>query len=116
MKIISFLFRTHIDWLILIVFLILSLIGIQHHEIWLDEAQHYLLARDSKNLPELIHACRNEGHPLLWNVLLYVITRFSGNIFYMQLAHIVISCFTVLIITKSNLSLLEKMLIIFSYY
>ena len=77
---------------VLLIFFILSLIGILHHEIWLDEAQHFLIARDSKNLQELIGACRIEGHPVLWDILLFVITRFSSNPFWMQFVHILISC------------------------
>jgi len=97
-------------------FFALSLVGICHHAIWLDEAQHFLLARDSNTLPQLIFACRNEGHPLLWNVILFIITRFSFNVFYMQLIHVLISCVTVFIICKSNLNTCEKLFIIFGYY
>ena len=102
--------------LILTIFFVLSLIGILHHEIWLDEAQHFLIARDSRTLSELFHVSRNEGHPILWNIILFIITRFSSNLFYMQFVHILISCITVAVILKSNLSLVEKILIIFGYY
>lgn len=30
-----------------LVYFVISLIGIQHHELWLDESHHWLLARDS---------------------------------------------------------------------
>jgi hypothetical protein len=109
-------FKSWPDLILVSVFILLSLIGICHHEIWLDEAQHFLLARDSGSLSELIYACRNEGHPLLWNVLLFFITRFSGNVFFMQLFHILISAATVIFICKSKLSLLEKVLVVFGYY
>lgn len=102
--------------LILLLFFLLSLIGILRHEIWLDEAQHFLIARDSHNLSELFHACRNEGHPVLWNVLLFFITRFSSDPFYMQLFHILISCITVVFLLRSDLSLAEKFLVIFGYF
>ena len=102
--------------LILSVFFLLSFIGILHHEIWLDEAQHFLLARDSRSLSELVYNCRFEGHPLLWNVLLFLVTRFTTQIFYMQLLHILISCITAFIICRFNISLFEKIVIIFSYY
>jgi hypothetical protein len=58
-----------------------------HHEIWLDEAQHYLIARDSNNLQELWKNTRYEGHPILWNLILYAITRLSWNPLSMQLIH-----------------------------
>jgi len=87
-----------------------------HHEIWLDEAHHFLIARDSTNLADLIRACRIEGHPLLWNLILFLITRFSANVFYMQLAHVLINCITGYIICKSNLNRWEKIFIIFGYF
>jgi hypothetical protein len=101
---------------ILFVFFILSLIGIFRHEIWLDEAQHFLIARDSRNLAELFSICRFEGHPILWDILLFIITRFSSNPFWMQIIHILISCITVYFLLKSKLNLVEKILIIFGYY
>lgn len=106
----------YLNYLVLSFFFILSLIGILHHEIWLDEAQHFLIARDSHSLAELFRVCRIEGHPVLWNILLFIITRFSSNPFWMQFIHILISCLTVYFLLKSNLSLIEKILIIFSYY
>ncbi len=98
------------------IFFVLSIIGVCYHELWLDEAHHFLLARDSNSFYELIHACRNEGHPLLWNSILYFVTRFSPNVFYMQLVHVLISCLTVVVISKSNLSVGEKVMIIFGYF
>lgn len=103
-------------WFIVVVYFVLSLIGISYHELRLDEAQHFLIARDSNSLYNLFKASRIEGHPLLWTILLFIITRLSSNVFYMQLLHIVINCFTVIIICKSNMSIWEKILIIFGYY
>ncbi|MGN6476865.1 MAG: hypothetical protein ACTHKV_06545 [Flavipsychrobacter sp.] len=33
--------------IVLAVYILLSLVGIYKHEVWLDEAHHFLLARDS---------------------------------------------------------------------
>jgi len=101
---------------LLAVFFVLSLIGILHHEIWLDEAHHFLLARDSNSLADLIKACRIEGHPLLWNFILFFITRFSANVFYAQLIHILINCLTGYIICKSSLRFWEKIFLLFGYF
>jgi hypothetical protein len=102
--------------LLLAVFSGLSLAGILRHEIWLDEAQHFLIARDSSSLAQMIHACRNEGHPLLWNLLLFVITRFTADPFYMQMAHLLIACATAAIVLGFEGHLAEKALIIFGYF
>src|SRR5271157_3575330 len=111
--------QVNVGWknaLVLSVFFLLSFIGILHHEIWLDEAQHFLLARDSRSLSELVYNCRFEGHPLLWNIILFLVTRFTTQIFYMQLIHILVSCITAFIICRCNISLFEKIVIIFSYF
>lgn len=95
----------------------MSLVGILHHEIWLDEAHHWLLARDSANLQELIYNTRYEGHPILWNVLLYYIARFTKNPFWMQFLHIIISTATIYIfVKKAPFPLIFKALFIFGYF
>ncbi|WP_298546038.1 hypothetical protein [uncultured Aquimarina sp.] len=99
------------------VFFTLSLIGILHHELWLDESHHWLLARDSTSIIDLIDNTKYEGHPILWNMLLFFISKFSLNPFWMQLLHIIISSILVLVfLTKSPFTLLFKVLFIFGYF
>lgn len=49
---------------------ILFLILIPHHEPWFDEAQAWLLARDSSHLDLIWNRLRYEGHPFLWYFVL----------------------------------------------
>lgn len=74
-------------WAIWIPLVVLALVGLFSHEMWLDEMHHWLLARDSDALPELAYNARFESHPLLWNGLLWVITRFTHDPVYMQVLH-----------------------------
>ncbi|MGN6476864.1 MAG: hypothetical protein ACTHKV_06540, partial [Flavipsychrobacter sp.] len=53
---------------------------------------------------------------MLWNILLFGVTRITANVMGMQLLHIVISTATVYLVLKSPLSFIEKLLIIFGYY
>ncbi len=100
-----------------IIFFILSFVGILHHEIWLDEAQHWLLARDSNSIPDLIINTRYEGHPLLWNILLYFISRFTLDPFWMQFLHIIIASSVVFVFFKNApFSRVFKILFIFGYF
>lgn len=103
-------------WILTGIYFLLSLSGIWHHEIWLDEAQHFLLARDSSSFNELIYNCRMEGHPLLWNMLLFIVTRFSDDVIYMQMLHIMISTLLVFFIAGTDLKLYEKVFILLSYF
>ncbi len=100
-----------------VIFFVLSFIGVLHHEIWLDEAQHWLLARDSKSIPNLITNTQYEGHPILWNILLFFISRFSLNPFWMQLLHIIISTSAIFIFFKNApFSRIFKIVFIFGYF
>lgn len=88
-----------------------------HHEIWLDEAHHFLLARDSHSVSELFFNARYEGHPLIWNLILFAITRLSPEPVWMQVVHsvIVISAAVVLVI-YAPFYRIEKVLVLSGYY
>ncbi len=43
-----------------------------HHEPWADEAQAWLMAKDSNSLMELIRAVRYEGTPALWHIIVKI--------------------------------------------
>lgn len=62
---------TALLWLAFLTYVLIGLAGVFQHEMWLDEAHHWLVARDSSSLPELFRNLRYEGHPGLWNLLLY---------------------------------------------
>ncbi|MBW1295771.1 hypothetical protein [Aquimarina litoralis] len=99
------------------VFFVLSFIGITHHELWLDESHHWLLARDSISITDLITNTKYEGHPILWNIALFYITRFSANPFWMQFLHIILSTIVVFVfLKKAPFSQVFKILFIFGYF
>jgi hypothetical protein len=105
------------EWFFFVTFMALSFWGISVHEIWLDEMHHWLLARDSNSLPELYKIARQDWHPLTWNVLLYIVSRFSHDPFSMQILHIVLSSLVVFIFfSYAPLSLLTKIFFAFGYY
>ena len=85
---------------IIIAFIFFGLVGILHHEIWRDEFQAWLLARDSASLIELFQNMRYEGHPGLWHLCLYGLTRITHNPLIMQIFHLSVSVFIVSLIVK----------------
>ena len=102
---------------LILIFFILSFIGILNHEMWRDETQAWLLARDSSNLIDLYQNLKYEGHPGLWHLCLFLITKFTHNPFSMQFFHIVISTASVYIFVKlSPFNIIEKALFTFSYF
>src|SRR5688572_9906018 len=105
------------EWFFFAAFVVFSFWGISVHEIWLDEMHHWLLARDSNSLTELYQLARKDWHPLTWNVLLYIISRFSLDPFWMQILHISISGIAVYIFfSYSPFSLWYKILFAFGYF
>ncbi|MFT3793553.1 hypothetical protein [Flavobacterium sp.] len=95
----------------------IALMGILHHELWLDEAQHWLLARDSSSLAELFRNTRHEGHPLLWSSLLFVIARFTVDPFGMQLVHVLIATTAAIVfLRKAPFNSIFKTLFVFGYF
>jgi len=109
----NFVFSTILTFL----FFVISFIGIVHHEIWLDEAHSFLIAQVSDSFLDLIQNSRQEGHPMIWYCILWVLNKFSHDVFYMQLIHISISCCTVFLMAfYGPFNRYKKILLAFSYY
>jgi hypothetical protein len=119
-KKIDFSFRKNpalIENSIIIAFLFFGFVGVLHHEIWRDEFQAWLLARDSASLIELFQNMRYEGHPGLWHLCLYGLSRITHNPLIMQIFHLFVSSIVVGLIVKfSPFSALHKFLLSFGYY
>lgn len=112
-------FRNHAAFtaLIVITFLFLGLLGILNHEIWRDEAQAWLIARDSSSIINLFENLRYEGHPALWYLLLYWLTRFTHNPIAMQVLHIMLATAVVyLFVRYSPFTTLQKIFFSFGYF
>lgn len=115
----KFTLKNDITWIKVLVsiFLLLGLVGVFNHEMWRDELQAWMIARDSSSLIDLYKNLRYEGHPSLWYFFLYVITRFTDNPLAMQLLHLVIASVTVYIFAKfSPFTKLQKILFSFGYF
>jgi hypothetical protein len=92
-------------------------LGIAHHEIWVDEAQAWLLARDSGSIVELLRNMRYEGHPASWHILLWGLSRFTRDPAAMQLLHLLIATASVYLLGRfAPLPRAHKVLIAFGYF
>jgi hypothetical protein len=58
-------------------FLLVAGLGLARHEMWRDEMQAWMFAADSRTPAEMLHNMRYEGHPPLWHLLLFGISRFT---------------------------------------
>lgn len=86
------------------------------HEMWRDELQAWLLARDSGSLGELWHNTRYEGHPLLWHLVLFVLTRVWASPAAMQVLHwAVATAGAALILHRAPFPRFLRLAVVFSY-
>ena len=58
-------------------FLVFFLVQLAHHQMWRDEINAYGMAVQSPNLRTLFRYLHYDGHPWLWYVMLWVISRFT---------------------------------------
>ncbi len=105
-------------WLALPLFAGLLLAGMHAHELWRDETQAWAVTRDSASLVELLgRSLRYEGHPPLWYVLLFPLTRLTHDPRAMQVlqALIAMGC-AALILARAPFPRYQRVLLIFGYF
>ena len=56
--------------LIAATFLVVGALVMAHHELWRDEVQTWMLARDSASASDLLPRRKYKSHPVLWQLLL----------------------------------------------
>lgn len=95
----------------------LGLLVLGHHEMWRDEFQAWLIAKKSQSLRELWQNTRYEGHPLLWFLTLYGLTRFTVQPEAMKVLHFLVAVASVALIWRyAPFSSGYKALITFGYF
>jgi MFS family permease len=110
-------FQKNFPYIITAVFFLLSFVGIIKHEMWRDEFQAWMVAKDAHSIPELFQNLKYEGNPVLLHAFLYIFTTFTGNPIVMQLFHILISTTVIYLINKNApFSILQKVLLTFGYF
>ena len=102
---------------LLALYILLTGITMLAHEMWFDEIQAWLIARDSHDIVDLIHNLRYEGHPALWYLLLMPLTRLSRNPVLMQGLQFTIATVTVAVVLwRAPLLRLERLVFPFGYF
>ncbi|MDD5609951.1 MAG: hypothetical protein PHH69_00210 [Candidatus Omnitrophica bacterium] len=102
--------------LLILVYTVINVFAIMHHEPWRDEAQAWLLARDA-NLFSLFKSMHYEATPALWHLLIMPFAK-AGLPFITQfIIHLFIAIAAVtLFLYYAPFPNLTKLLFIFSYY
>ena len=98
-------------------FLGLGLAGVLHHEPWRDEIEIWLIARDSAGLGEVLRNMRTEGHPALWYLVNFALTRVTHDPMAMQLANLVVGAAAAFVFFRAApFGLAARVLFVFGYY
>ena len=98
-------------------FLILGGFTAFNHEMWRDEIQAWLLARDSASFFELFAHLKYEGHPGLWHLCLMPLSRITASPVIMQVFHLFIAGVTVYLFARyAPFNWLQKFLFCFGYF
>lgn len=98
------------------IFFLVALSGLYFHEMWRDEHQAWMVARDADTLGQLFQNLKYEGNPGLWHLLLFVITKFTSNPVFMQGIHLIIACSFIYIFNRhAPFNQVHKVLFSFGY-
>src|SRR5690606_27493116 len=88
-----------------------------HHEMWRDECQAWLIARDANSLTDLRDHMHYEGHPAGWHAVLFVLTRWSDDPRVMQACTLLFATVSTWIVARhAPFSRLTRALWVFGYF
>jgi hypothetical protein len=85
-------------WVLPAVFAAVVGIAMWRHELWRDELQAWLIARDSTTPANLLHNIQYEGHPALWYLVLLPLSKIGRTPGLMQAAQLAIATATVALV------------------
>lgn len=102
---------------IILIFTILSVFLLMNHEPWRDEAQAWLIARDSPNIESMISLMGYEGTPALWHFILYSSIKLGLPYSAMSVIHFLLAFIAIILfLGYAPFTKLQKILFVFSYY
>ena len=102
---------------LMFLFLAVGAFTASHHEMWRDEIQAWLLARDSTSVINLFANLKYEGHPGLWHLCLMPLSRITHSPVMMQMFHLLITGVTVyLFVRYAPFNWFQKLLFCFGYF
>ncbi len=109
--------ETHYTLGLTFLFLTVAAYTTSHHEMWRDEIQAWLLARDSASVFELFAHLKYEGHPGIWHLCLMPLTRITHSPVIMQVFHLLIATVTVYLFARyAPFNRFQKFLFCFGYF
>jgi hypothetical protein len=103
-------------YFLILVYLFLTSITAFNHELWRDEADVWLFARDT-NFTGFFEYLSNSGHPGLWHLLLLPFAKLNFPNYTIQILHLSIAVASIyLLLSYSNFPKYIQILLVFNYY
>lgn len=94
-------------------FLLWSILLFFTHDVWRDEAQSYLIVRES-SLSELFGILKIEGHPALWYLVLFPFIKLGAGVWVQGLISMIFAILSAgLVIYKSKFKFAYKVLFLY---
>jgi hypothetical protein len=111
------LFSKPLLWAVFGLYIIIASYTMYHHELWGDEFHSWNIARGSSSFFDLIYNRRYEGHPPVWYTVLWIISKFTHNLVYVQIVQLVFAILVIFVMLfYSPLPTGAKILLPFGYY
>jgi hypothetical protein len=73
------------------IFLVLGIVLVFHHEMWRDEVNVWLIAKDIQSPFGILQHLRYDGHPGLWHLCVFAIRHIIPYPIAMQILHLLIA-------------------------
>lgn len=109
--------KSLIKFTIVVTFLLLTILVSHYHEPWSDEAQAFLLARDSSFRDLFTTYSHYEGSPVLWHFILKIAISLGLSYELLPMVSIFFSTLGVyLLVYRTNLPWYLKLTLPFTYY
>ena len=100
-----------------VAYAVVALVGIMQHEPWRDELQAWMVVTDADSLSGVYRNMRYEGNPMLWQLFLFGLSRFTVDPRIMQIFHWTIAVAFVWVWTRhAPFSRLQRLLFPFGYF
>jgi MFS family permease len=106
-----------VPWAIWTGFAAVLAVALSRHEMWRDELQAWMIARDSTSFTDLLHNIRYEGHPVLWYALLAPLSALRDAPSTMQILEWVVGVTTAgLVAWRAPFSNGQKAMLLAGYF
>ena len=104
-------------WIVFFLYVIVAGFAMALHELWGDEIHSWNIAKASGSISDLINNTRYEGHPPVWYLFLWIISKFTHNLAFIQITQLIIASSVVFfVLFYSPFPLITRILIPFGYY